>query len=1074
MKGRKILSIALTAILLLTLMVVQAFAAGGDDAHEDHSGWTEFTAELSGRDLTEGNYYLSDDVALTNPVSVANTEVTVCLNGHTITGSPLKVRNNGVLTICDCVDNGAISVKNAVQMNGGTLYLQGGMLNGGSGSGILESASGNQIYISGGSVNSTSSTEAAVKMKGGTLHVSGGSIGGGAKYAISMENESALYLSGEPEITGTDTSKFSLGAEIFLDGTSSKKAVTNLVYAADEEMAYSGKELKISLSSMNQGLEDGVSFVKEVSQENYNKFTLQGIETGKALNYDEANGQLVYGDYEEYIPGHKHNEDGTAGTQTWIAWDGTTDLTENGYYYLEKDVTVAGIVEVTAKDAHLCLNGHTLSGKGSAVLRASGGLTLCDCKGSGEVVNTGVSSDYDVVVVKNSFTLYSGTLRNQKGEGVYIYHENGSATFNMEGGNIIAATRGIYDRKGNVVMTDGSVTYGGKQGMYMSGGSAKISGGTFQPSSTPNEEADGIWVSAGDLTISGDAQITGVQTGVDYSIFGTSSHSFHVNGGQITASAANGYGISTSGDRPLYLSGTPTISGSGGDLYINTYSCPTYASDNGVYYTGSPLTVHYNGADTTNPIIRDANDASKFQLIYPKDKALVLQGNNLVLGTPSQAAAYEFKVQFDQETYSVGDTASVSIYLSSNAANANFIALNFELAIPEDLMLQSVTTPLDGTVSQKDGKFAYNTSGAPISVTNEGIQVATAVFTVNDFTGDSKTVTLGLNAMEVTESDQMKSAECSVITDSAVLTRTVTLTFQAGEHVTMSKQQISVPVGTLFGSVNKPSFTLDDYYDFMGWYKEDGTKMGENDPISSSLTLIAQASAKQFDFAKTEENTSITVTSGVVNEKATYNTDITFTAKPVSVGYLLSEVTYQINGGEAISLSPNDDGSYTIPGSEITGNITIKAAASSVVWNFITEDQYAAAPAGKQVAILNVSALADETYTLTNYGNMFWSSEYDGYVCFVDNSETSETLTPKLTVSQVPTVSISYSGDINGDGSVTSSDSAPITAALHEFDVTYEITDLMRFQFDVTGDKMVTTSDIQWILDEFTGAGHNS
>lgn len=51
-----------------------------------------------------GTYYLTEDVDLgSKTLRIApNTTVTICLNGHTITGSSRVIRNNGTLNLCDC------------------------------------------------------------------------------------------------------------------------------------------------------------------------------------------------------------------------------------------------------------------------------------------------------------------------------------------------------------------------------------------------------------------------------------------------------------------------------------------------------------------------------------------------------------------------------------------------------------------------------------------------------------------------------------------------------------------------------------------------------------------------------------------------------------------------------------------------------------------------------------------------------------------------------------------------------------------------------------------------------------
>lgn len=224
----------------------------------------------------------------------------------------------------------------------------------------------------------------------------------------------------------------------------------------------------------------------------------------------------------------------------------------------------------------------------------------------------------------------------------------------------------------------------------------------------------------------------------------------------------------------------------------------------------------------------------------------------------------------------------------------------------------------------------------------------------------------------------------------------------------------------------------------------------------------------------TDASYSVTWPDGVTNmpSTATHGQDFTFT--PSVTGELVTGVTYQVGDGEAVTLPTSSTGSYTIPGSAITGPITVTYTTVDATWEFISEGDYKAAPVGEKVAILKTSKLGTGTYTLTGYGDMYWSSAYAGYVCFVSNEEDTNSLTQKLATIDNAVTEINYDGKINSDDKVSAADSAPITAALHQIQVQYEITDLMRFQFDVNGDKAVTTQDIEWILDEAVGNSHTS
>lgn len=69
MRAKRVFSILLAAVLVLSLMPSAALAEG--DEHGGHEDWTELTSAVSGQYLTEnGNYYLTGDVTLTDKVHI--------------------------------------------------------------------------------------------------------------------------------------------------------------------------------------------------------------------------------------------------------------------------------------------------------------------------------------------------------------------------------------------------------------------------------------------------------------------------------------------------------------------------------------------------------------------------------------------------------------------------------------------------------------------------------------------------------------------------------------------------------------------------------------------------------------------------------------------------------------------------------------------------------------------------------------------------------------------------------------------------------------------------------------------
>lgn len=94
--------------LLLALGAALALCVGASAA--DFTGWTALMDAHSGQALADGNYYLNNDVTISQTITVSGT-VTLDLNGHVLQykndstkGSVIKVESSGNLTLTDSDD----------------------------------------------------------------------------------------------------------------------------------------------------------------------------------------------------------------------------------------------------------------------------------------------------------------------------------------------------------------------------------------------------------------------------------------------------------------------------------------------------------------------------------------------------------------------------------------------------------------------------------------------------------------------------------------------------------------------------------------------------------------------------------------------------------------------------------------------------------------------------------------------------------------------------------------------------------------------------------------------------------
>ena len=291
---------------------------------------------------------------------------------------------------------------------------------------------------------------------------------------------------------------------------------------------------------------------------------------------------------------------------------------------------------------------------------------------------------------------------------------------------------------------------------------------------------------------------------------------------------------------------------------------------------------------------------------------------------------------------------------------------------------------------------------------------------------------------------------------------TVTVTFAAGENGSVDGTTAFVldKGGKLTAAqLNAVTKTGAAGYTFKEW-QIDGAAKTEAGILNTAFVENTTVTAI-FDHAT--YSVAAAGTNGVPTT-ATHGTALTFT--PTVEGKIVVGVTAKI-GGTDVAVTKNANGSYTISGDAITGDLTITALTVTGSWDFIGKDPYIALSANEKIAVLATGKLDAGNYLLGDEG-MYWSSKYNAYVKIVGKDESAETLTAKLAFNAtVAEQVLSYSGDINGSNTVTPADGGMINDELHSVARAYELTEKERLEMDVNGDKNVSTADIVAILEAY-------
>ena len=204
------------------------------------------------------------------------------------------------------------------------------------------------------------------------------------------------------------------------------------------------------------------------------------------------------------------------------------------------------------------------------------------------------------------------------------------------------------------------------------------------------------------------------------------------------------------------------------------------------------------------------------------------------------------------------------------------------------------------------------------------------------------------------------------------------------------------------------------------------------------------------------------------NNTATKGQDYTFTVEKED-GYDYSEPTVKVGGVDVTDkLVKNEDGSYTIPGSTITGNITIEVTKTAAVAVDVTE--YITLN-GKVMYLVTASGNFAEGQVAKYDGmSMFWSEKYNAYAYLVISADNLEAVkaeaAAKVKVAEGTSAgTVDYSGDVNGTG-LTDVNDAQLTYDMYNTKYSsFDVVSMLKFlNADVSGDKKVNTADATAIV----------
>jgi len=386
----------------------------------------------------------------------------------------------------------------------------------------------------------------------------------------------------------------------------------------------------------------------------------------------------------------------------WSAWDGTTNLTNSGHYYLTKDVTSSTIRSINnGADIVLCLNGKTLTSK-TKLFTVSGNATLTivdhndpehagtlQAKGtapsSTKVEHSGVFQLYSNKVTetqpdgtpkdvyqKGTLNLYNGTLKlmddHNELTGGGVGRVGWNTTFNMYGGKLIgndltkpAGSINENQITGGTLWAEGTINlYNG----YIGGGKANQGGNIYLHNTTATPTLN-IGNVKGDEKYTGQMIIEGGQTVATGTAYGG-----NICVGQGNLNIYDG-AVITGGISTTFGGGN--IIGTGAKSTINIYGGEIkggQAANGGniCLYEGSKLYV------TGGEILNGTAKGSGGNIFFSKNATVELSDTLISGGTATTSGGNIAAVQTDSKvavngTLKIGKGAIVEAGTASNGAN---------------------------------------------------------------------------------------------------------------------------------------------------------------------------------------------------------------------------------------------------------------------------------------------------------------------------------------------------------------------------------------------------------------------
>lgn len=587
---------------------------------------------------------------------------------------------------------------------------------------------------------------------------------------------------------------------------------------------------------------------------------------------------------------------------------------------LNEDDTETEPVTVT-KSVTIDLNGHKLTADTAENgITVSGGATLTfkDSAGTGVYKHTAASVEKSAILASGNGTVVnieSGTIEATKGNALKV----DNAAFHVSGGTIIGGNNGIY-----------VVTQSLSPECTISNGKILCSG-------------NGFALNMDDAAIAGSIQLSG-------GAFKNTLHATELIRNQDKCTFLGSKSLSpspnTEGFYEVREVGTYTFVLTADKKDYNYNAGETVTVTVSAYGPGSINSFGFTPSFDSNKLelksVTSANEGNFTVNLKTGTSGYTVNGKNgITLGNKSDTATELVTITFTAKE-NINDTTTITLMdlemTPSGSETSDKAVVEKELTVNLHDIRVTLTAG-NGTINDEKNVTLYakyGKTGLYSDAARKTLAAVTAAakdgYRLNNKTGEDLWLCgdTGYASFDAINGLTFTDSKTFNLQTTKVWTISFSMTGVTGGNLS-GQESITVDNGTKLSAAGLPTPTANTGYAFTGWkVGTDSSTVDTNTyAVEKNITLTPVFTVQSYDFTTTANQSTVTVTRGVENNKATYGQKITFTVTP-NEGYVVTDVRYTVGSGASTPLTANS-GVYTIPGSMITGNVTVEVVTVKYV-----------------------------------------------------------------------------------------------------------------------------------------------